>query len=178
MRQCMAPGEGCIPLPPEEKGTEKVSVGVLGQEVAPPWLSSQMTLGKGVSPEKPPQLCEYLSPRNRYHLARLSQGEPIFSMTLHHQFSNRRVRQRKKPSGVHLLAGPEKEKPGPKPSGSSPSLGAVPSSVPQSPKHSSSPGTKEDLMPPLCPLGSSTEFRELGYMSFLGAVTDDIAELN
>lgn len=99
MRQWMAPGEGCVPLPPGEKGTERASAGVLGQEVAPPWLSSQMTLGKRVSPEEPPQLCEHLSPKNRYHLAQLSQSEPIFSMTLHHRFSTRRVRQRKTPPG-------------------------------------------------------------------------------
>lgn len=46
----MAPGEGQVLLFPEEKGTERVSVGVMGQEVAPPWLSSQVTPGKGVSP--------------------------------------------------------------------------------------------------------------------------------
>ena len=57
----MAPGEGQVPLLPEEKGTERVSVGVTGQQVAPPWLSSQMTPGKG----SPPQLCEHHSPGNK-----------------------------------------------------------------------------------------------------------------
>ena len=145
----MVPGEGCVPLPPEEKGT--VSVGVLGQEVAPPWLSSQMTLGKGVSPEETPQLYEHLSPGNRYHLDRLSQGRPIFSMTLHYRISTRRVRDRKTPPRYTSWRGQRKRNLDPNLVAAPLPLGAVPSSVPQSPKHLSSSSTKEALMPPSAP---------------------------
>lgn len=125
--------------------------GVLGQEVAPPWLSSQMTLGKGVSPEEPPQLYEHLSPGNRYHLARLSQGRPIFSMTLHYRISTRRVRHRKTPPRSTSWWGQRKRNMDPNLVAAPLPLGAVPSSVPQSPKHLSSPSTKEALMPPSAP---------------------------
>ena len=49
----------------------------------------------------------------------------------------------------------------------------MPSSVPQTPKHLSSLGTKEALTSPICPLGSS-----VGYVSFLRAVTDVVAQLS
>lgn len=138
---------------------------------------SQTTPGKGVRPGEAP------STGNKSGVgARLSQGAPLFSVSLSHGFSTVRVRQRKTLQGFPGLwsRGPscpwstfrrgQREKTWNQTQWQ-PSSHAVPSSVPWSPKHSSAQVPKR----PCCLLPASrvwaSELVEAGIVSSLGAVT-------